>query len=407
MKRACALILGTGMTLLANFVWAATPVIANVLVSQRSGTKLVDVYYNLTDADGLSSTVWINVSGDGGQSWTIPSGSLSGDAGAGIAPGTGKHLVWNAGQDWNGQLVPNCKVRVFANDGTTPIPPAGMAYIPAGLFQMGDTFNEVGNDALPLHNVQVDGFFMDINDVSGTLWLAVRQYAIESGYTDLPAGSYPAATHPVHKVNWYDAVKWCNARSEKESLTPAYYTDATLSQVYRTGSLDISNACVNWSANGYRLPTEAEREKAARGGMLGWRYPWGNTIGGSNANYLGSGDPFEGNNPATTPCGYYNGSQIPAGPDMANGYGLYDMAGNVWQWCWDWYDSAYYGRPEAANNPRGATTGSSRVLRGGTWYNPLDVTRCAVRCGYGPGVSIDNGYGYGGVGFGLRCVRGH
>ena len=108
MKKVKAVLAGCVVMALAGFAWAATPIIANVQVSQRAGTKLVDVAYDLTDADGLAQTVWINVSGDGGLSWTIPSGSVSGNVGSGITPGTGKHIVWNAGQDWNGQFVPNC-----------------------------------------------------------------------------------------------------------------------------------------------------------------------------------------------------------------------------------------------------------------------------------------------------------
>ena len=207
MKRMRGLIVVAGFALLANCVWGASPIISNVQVSQRAGTKLVDVYYNLTHADGLASTVWINVSGDGGVTWTIPSSSVSGASGAGVTPGTSKHLVWNAGQDWNGQLVSSCKVRVFANDGTTPIPPAGMAYIPAGQFQMGDNLDSE-TDAQPVHNVQVDAFFMDINDVSGAIWISVKAWGAANGYSDLGDGSYTAQNHPVQWVNWYDAVKY-------------------------------------------------------------------------------------------------------------------------------------------------------------------------------------------------------
>jgi len=139
-------------------------------------------------------------------------------------------------------------------------------------------------------------------------------------------------------VSWYDCLKWCNARAERDGLTPAYYTSGTQDAIYRTGSLDLSNACVNWDAAGYRLPTEAEWEKAARGGLVGHHYPWqsyggtcSNHIDGSRANYWNSGDPYGG----TTPVGYYNGNQTPAGIDMANGYGLYDIVGNAYEWCWD------------------------------------------------------------------------
>ena len=137
---------------------AAAPVVSYIRASQQAGTKLVDIYYDVS-ASTSTLTIAVQVSADGGLTYTIPAVTFSGAVGAGVAPGAGNHIVWNAGADWNGQWVPSCVARVTANDGITPPPPPGMAYIPAGTFQMGDSFYENSSDELPLHNVQVSGFF--------------------------------------------------------------------------------------------------------------------------------------------------------------------------------------------------------------------------------------------------------
>ena len=154
-----------------------------------------------------------------------------------------------------------------------------------------------------------------------------------------------------------------------------YYTDERFATVYKTGE---PTPIANWSANGYRLPTEAEWEKAARGTLVGNTYPWGNAITASDANYDNNGD-------GTTPVGYYDGGQVPAGPDRGNGYGLYDMAGNVWEWCWDWSDESWYSNGGATTtDTRGSnasTYGGQRVRRGGSWDNTSVFLRCANRAG--------------------------
>jgi formylglycine-generating enzyme required for sulfatase activity len=279
----------------------------------------------------------------------------------------------------------------------TPTVPAGMALIPAGSFTMGNCMdpNEGFSYELPLHSVYVSAFYMDQYDVTYALWQQVHNWATNHGYSFDAAGSGKAANHPVQRIDWYDCVKWCNARSEMEGRTPAYYTSAAQATVYRTGQVNVDNSSVNWNA-GYRLPTEAEWEKAARGGASGQRFPWGNTISWSQANYYGSMGGFaydlataigydpafnDGVDPYTSPVNYF----------APNGYGLYDMAGNVCQWCWDWYGS--YGSA-SQTDPRGPSSGSSRAVRGGSCYYSALVCRAADRYDYngGSGPTISNGY---------------
>ncbi len=265
--------------------------------------------------------------------------------------------------------------------------PSNMAFIPAGSFTMGDGLD--GNtDALPLHSVYVSAFYMDKTDVTYAQWQGVYNWAITHGYSFDNAGSGKAANFPVQATGWYDCVKWCNARSEMEGRKPAYYTSAAPTAfVYRTGRVSVDNNLVKWNA-GYRLPTEAEWEKAARGGLRGKRFPWGNTISGSQANYqgttnysydlgpIGFNSSFTIGSPPSRPYTSSVGSFSP------NGYGLYDMAGNVFQWCWDWYGS--YGSA-SQNDPRGMTTVSYRVFRGGDWYDYANLCETAFRNKTDPG----------------------
>jgi formylglycine-generating enzyme required for sulfatase activity len=176
-----------------------------------------------------------------------------------------------------------------------------------------------------------------------------------------------------------------------EGLTPCYYTDAARTLVFRTQN---DNTMVNWSANGYRLPTEAEWEKAARGGLVGKRFPWGDTISHSQANFS-NGGTFPICNDVTYQTGttglhptYGQGREphtSPVGSFAPNEYGLYDMAGNVNEMCWSCYDY-YPSRLEV--DPRGSdgsklsiwgTMRSDWMIRGGSWHNCASQCRVAAR----------------------------
>ena len=261
-----------------------------------------------------------------------------------------------------------------SEDTTMPTvePPEGMALIPAGTFHMG---SNAQNDEQPVHTVHLDAFYMDVYEVTNAQFkafvdanLAWQKDNIERRFhngnylahwtgTDYP--TYPAgkADHPVVWVSWYAAM-----------------------------------AYAEWA--GKRLPTEAEWEYAARGGLVWKKYPWGDTITPADATYGSNvGD--------TTPVGQY----------AANGYGLYDMAGNVWEWCLDAYDSGFYAASHDSRNPiAGGETVQElrenfttiprspfRVLRGGSWGNVAQGLRVADRFGDAPTDTGDAS--------GFRCAR--
>ena len=184
---------------------------------------------------------------------------------------------------------------------------------------------------------------------------------------------------PVERVSWFDAIEYCNRLSERDGLTPAY----TIS-----GSGKKRTASWNRSANGYRLPTEAEWEYACRAETSG-PFSTGNNITTSQANYDGN-YPYNKNEK-----GEYRQKTTPVGSFAANPWGLYDMHGNVWEWCWDWYGA--YPKVTAENavqkDPLGASSGSSRVLRGGSWYNIGRHLRSTARNSFSPSSrSSDTGF---------------
>lgn len=287
---------------------------------------------------------------------------------------------------------------------TLPPPTSGMALVPGGSFTMGDGFGEGDSDERPQHTVYTRAFFMDRCKVKKGLWDSVYQWATSHGYTFDNPGSARALDHPVQGINWYDMVKWCNARSEKEGLTPCYYMNSSQSSVYRQGNIDINNTCVSWAATGYRLPTEAEWEKAARAGLQGRRFPWGNTINESQANYSSKPSDYAydvstttGFNPVFAVGAYPYTSPVKYFPP--NAFGLYDMAGNVLDWCWDWYDDLWYANPASTSADNAGPVGplTMRATRGGGWTQSPYWERCSFRDRMPPTATN--------YAVGFRCVR--
>ncbi len=194
-------------------------------------------------------------------------------------------------------------------------------------------------DAKPAHQLQIDGFLMDQQEVT--------QEAYEK-VTGKNPSRRKNPQNPVEQVTWTAAARFCNARSIQENLAPCY---------------DTNTWECNFSASGYRLPTEAEWEYACRAGSSG-RYYFGD-----NAGELKTFAWFEGNSQA---------QPHPVGQRRPNVWGLYDMAGNVWEWCNDFYGTKYY-RDCPADNPRGPKQGEKRVLRGGAWSTSADSCTSWIR----------------------------
>jgi formylglycine-generating enzyme required for sulfatase activity len=351
----------------------AAPSVSNVAATQRPGTKLVDITYDL-DGDGLG-TFWVSLaaSSDGGATFSLPVTSVTGAIGQGVIPGVGKSIVWDAGTDWGGNFGAQIHFRIITEN--------EFSEVPAGSFSMGRTSGDTDANAPPI-TVSLSSFLIQRTETTKAQWDAVRAWAINNGYTDLAAGTGKGPNHPVQNVSWWDTVKWCNARSEMEGLTPSYRDGGN---VVRGGTPVL--AC-DWSADGYRLPTEAEWEKAARGGISGKRFSWGSDlISHSLTNFRNEGGEVYASGPTGYNSNFVSGDPpftSPVGSFAPNNFGLWDMTGNVWEWCWDWLGATYYSESNGTTNPRGPASGSIRMLRGGAW-DSLGYG-CAVSFRYDGGV---------------------
>ena len=343
------------------------PVIDRVVVPEEvKAGETVQLEVIAHDADGDALTYNWDVSAgtvDAAGVWTVPAEPTSAIVFVHVSDGVNSAV---ASSKISVEIVPPPK----PPEPPKPVAPEGMVSIPAGEFQMGSNDPEAENDEQPVHTVYVDAFFMDEHEVTNLeykkfvlanpRWSKDRiDKAFHNGNylkhwkgNDYPSGY---ANHPVTRVSWYAAM-----------------------------------AYAGWA--GKRLPTEAEWEYAARGGLAGQKYPWkGDVIDLGKANY-------DGNVGETTPVGKY----------PPNGYGLYDMAGNVWEWCLDEYNKDFYFTSPRENPLSGANSvdwiisnftsvKERRVLRGGSWVNNPENVRVAGRVSSTP-TNSNNGNGF-------RCAR--
>jgi formylglycine-generating enzyme required for sulfatase activity len=239
-----------------------------------------------------------------------------------------------------------------------------MVRVPAGSFAMGSRHGR--EEEKPAHTVWVDAFLMDLHEVTQA------EYEKLGKIEAFPNPShFQGADLPVEQVTWPQAARYCNARSRLENLKPCYDED--------TGACDFE-------ASGYRLPTEAEWEYACRAGTDS-EYSFS-----SEVRQLGDFAWFADNSARKT---------HPVGRKKPNLFGLFDMHGNVAEWCHDVYDPSYY-KTSPEKNPRGPESGDQYVLRGGSWKSPAAAVRSAYRIGENPGFS-DACLARDAIGF--RCVR--
>ena len=338
--------------LLVSGYAAAEPVLSDISVSQRTdGSGKVDVYYTLASTGGYI-VVEMTVSTDNGATWSVTPNPqhLSGDVGGGVSNGN-NHIVWDVVADMPNMCWPEARVKLNATDETEItilLPddvPLVLVYIPAGTYMRGRYAGEQDSfdDEDPQHEVTLtQDFYLGKYPLTQQQWLAL----MGSWPGTAPSSSYGVGdSYPAYYVSWDDAQNFITALN---------------AHITSTGQGSAT----------FRLPTEAEWEYACRAGTT-TRFYWGDdpdyTQIGDYAWYTGNNSPY--------------GSK-PVGGKLPNAFGLYDMSGNVYEWCQDWYGTYPSG---SVTDPTGPTSGSGRVRRGGGWGNYPRRCRSAFRNGNSPG----------------------
>ena len=334
MKNLSRTILASALLPLVAFAANQPPVISNVRASQRTDTKLVDIYYDASDADGDLLKVRVEISDNDGVKYSVPAFSLTGDIGEGVATGTEKHIVWDAGTDWDGEYSDKMRVKVIAIDAKGfPNMEWGDEVKPGG-FLLGQDGGAEGSG--PSRHVNIAwSYWMSKYEITNRQYCEFLNAAYTTGIVTQQNSSVVAST-VLMPVSYGCGVNTtlCNLGDERGLRW-------NVNNFEPVEGREDWPVCVTWYGAmafcrfyGYDLPTEAEWEKAARGPDHDDQdehqlYPWGDEWSDAYANSVENKyTPYL----CFKSVGTYNGNQTPVGPDTINGYGLYDVIGNAAEW---------------------------------------------------------------------------